>query len=172
MDFECDIQSKYDFSASTVTYLSNKFPNADVRFYGVDSNGNMVDWDSASVTSHLDIYMLINNVRYACELKERWGKYHSTYYGEPDNEGWIYNIEKDNFLKQAAENGDIPLYVNLYPDDKIRIWNINKITDADLGRVEKYIHKYTVKDSPRLLQKRYTLMNDTGIIIDRIRADV
>jgi len=43
------------------------------------------------------------------------------------------------------------------------VWNINKIDSKNLPIVEKEIHKYTVKQSPKIKQTRYTLTNAQAV---------
>ena len=168
-DFRCDEQSKLDFTNSTKPYISTHYPQWVVSFYGVDKNGDAVPMADSFEQSHLDLYIKCTNknsgtnVTYAAELKERWKPYTSTSYGGEGQEGWIYNIEKDGWLNDAAKKGFTPLYVNLYEDGVIRVWNINKIDSENLPVVEKEIHKYTVKQSPKIKQTRYTLANAQAV---------
>ena len=125
--FSCDRQSKYDFTASTVNYIAEKYNNAVIVFKEFDKNGLLVDFDSpdSHQQSRTDLVMFINDYCYVVELKERWGKYTSNFYGkDEDEEGWMLNKDKVTELKRLSA---IPLYVNLYPDGVVRIWNLDKI---------------------------------------------
>lgn len=171
--FECDWQSKCDFTASTLAYWTSKYPDDELTFYSSDIDGNPVHFNSGNPQSHLDIFIVVEHkgkeLRYACELKERSYKYPSDYYGEEGKEGWMYNVEKDGFLKKSEKKGWIPLYVNLYPDKKIRVWNISKIDSY--GEVDKKIKRIEIYDfSERVKQHRLTLMNNQGKTYARIKG--
>jgi hypothetical protein len=166
--FSCDRQSKYDFTASTVTFL-NKWvgdnKKASVIFKEYDKNGNEIPFDdiNSNDKSRTDLIMYINGYRYVIELKERWGKYTSNFYGKDDDkEGWMLNIEKVTELNKIDA---IPLYVNLYPDGYVRIWNLNKI--SDFKTITKNIHKTTVMDSEIKKQDRYEVWNKDSLLIPR-----
>ena len=169
--FSCDRQSKYDFTASTVAFLSEWAKNKDllIVFKEEDKNGALVDFDSeiSNDKCRTDLVMFLNGYPYIIELKERWGKYNSTYYGkEGDKEGWMLNIDKYNVLKSKKDA--IPLYVNLYPDGQVRIWNINKIDE--LNTITKNIGTYTVMDSEKKEQDRYEVWNKDAVTIPRVRG--
>ena len=162
--FKCDRQSKYDFTASTVNYLESIYPNKEITlvFKELDEDGNLVNFGSKNVskTSSTDLVMFFNDIKYVIELKERWGKYHSTYYND-----WMLNIDK---VEALTESDGIPLYVNLYPDEKVRIWNLNKITDFQT--ITKDIHKTTVVESEIKRQDRYVVWNKNSKLIKRIKG--
>ena len=168
--FSCDRQSKYDYTASTVNYIQNAYSGQDITliFKEFDNEGNMVDFDSAdsSRTSRTDLIMYFNDYCYVIELKERWGKYISDYYGKDgDNEGWMLNIDKVDELKKINA---IPLYVNLYPDGVIRQWNLNKI--KEYTTITKNIHKTTVIESEVKKQDRYEVWNKDSKVFKRIKG--
>lgn len=172
--FQCDRQSKYDFSVSMSNYLFNEKGDVTVVFKEYDKQGNLVDFDSNDVDdkSRTDLVMFYStptstdDIRYNIELKERWGKYTSDYYGkDDDNEGWMLNIDKVNELKKLD---GIPLYINLYPDNKIRVWNLDKI--SDFNTITKNIHKTTVIPSDVKQQDRYEVWNRDSILIDRVKG--
>ena len=169
--FSCDRQSKYDFTASTVSFLSEWVGDKDckVMFMEQDKNGNLVEFDSADSyeKSRTDLYMFFNGHKYVIELKERWGKYTSNYYGnEGDENGWFLNIEKYEVLKKLDA---IPLFVNLFPDGIVRIWNLNKIDG--FKAVTKNIHQTTVTNSKLIEQQRYELWNKDATTIKRIKGE-
>ena len=175
LNFNCDRQAKNDFTASTYDYLTSNFPQfTGISYFEADEDGDLVpygDW-RASDTARTDVYMALSSkntdITYACELKERWGSYTSTYYGEPGGEGWIYNIEKDESLQKEEERGFVPLFANLYPDDKITIWRIDNVDRTDI--ITKDIKKVNIDpNSPRIPQKRLQLWNKDGKTIRRIR---
>lgn len=175
--FECDRQAKYDFTASTVSYIAEKYSGqtVSVEFYEFNSKNQFIEFDSKSAydKSRLDIGMKFTKSGiphyYVFELKERWGEYVSYKYGEEDKEGWMYNQPKDSVLKKAKGYGMIPCYVNLYPDEVVRCWNIGKI--KEFGHITKTYNKYNVVESEVMKQDRLTLMNDQGVAFKRIRGE-
>lgn len=176
LNFNCDRQAKNDFTASTYDYLTKTFPEwTGITYYEADDDGDLVpygDW-RASTTARTDVYMELSStmrdIMYACELKERWGRYTSTYYGEEGGEGWILNIEKDDSLEEERNKGYIPLYVNLYPDNKLTIWRIDNVDRNDV--ITKEIRKINIDpNSKRIPQQRLQLWNRDGKMIERIRG--
>ena len=176
LDFGCDRPSKNDFTASTYDYLTKTHPEwTGITYYEADDDGDLVpfgDW-RASTTARTDVYMHLSSTKrdimYACELKERLGKYISTYYGEPGGEGWILNIEKDDSLEAERLKGYVPLYVNLYPDNKITIWRIDNVDRTDI--ITKDIRKVNIDpNSKRISQQRLQVWNKDGKTIERIRG--
>lgn len=170
--FSCDKQSKYDFTASTVSFLSQWAGDKKIEivFKEQDKDGCLVPFDSVDSydKSRTDLIMYFNGYPYVIELKERWGKYTSDFYGkEGDNEGWMLNIDKVTELEKV--NNAIPLYVNLYPDGVVRIWNLNKISDYQT--IIKNIHKTTVLESEAKLQERYELWNKDSTTIPRLKGE-
>lgn len=169
--FNCDRPSKYSFTASTVNYLSSTVKDKDITvvFKEFDDNGNLVEFDSpdASTTSRSDLVMFYNDVPYIVELKERWGRYTSTAYGEEGSEGWMLNVDKQ--IELTKQNWAIPLYVNLFPDGVIRAWNLNRI--GDYTTVTKGIHKTTVMESERITQTRYEVWNKDSKTYKRIEGE-
>ena len=166
--YKCDRQSKYDFTASTVNFIQDwaGTKNVTIRFMEFDKNGNLVEFDATNSDSQsrTDLIMLYNGVKYVIELKERWGKYASDYYGKDDDEeGWMLNIDKVTELKKIDDA--IPLYVNLFPDGMVRVWNLNKITEYQT--ITKNIHRATVEYSEIKKQDRYELWNKDSICIPR-----
>lgn len=175
-NFNCDRPAKNDFTASTYDYLTKHFPQyTGISYYEADDDGDLVpygDW-RASSTAHTDLYMELSStartIMYAIELKERWGRYISTYYGEEGQEGWVYNYEKDGWLMDEAEKGCIPLFCNEYPDNKMTIWNILKVDKSH--SIQKSIKKVNIDpNSERRVQDRIQLWNKDGITIERIRG--
>jgi hypothetical protein len=175
LNFNCDRPAKCDFTASTTDYVTVYYPQfTGITYYEADDDGDLVPFGDlrASSTAHIDVYMELSSdstdITYAIELKERWGKYTSTYYGEEGGEGWVYNIEKDDWLLKEKDNGRIPLFANLYPDDKITIWRIDNVDRTDI--IEKPIKRVNIDpDSQRVTQKRLQLWNKDGKTIRRIR---
>lgn len=171
--FKCDRQSKYDFTATTVNYLSKINKPIKVIFKEFDKKGNIVDFDSPDSYEQspidLKMYMEIDgkNIEYNVELKERWNKYNSNYYGkENDSEGWVLNIDKVQAFNKL--NG-IPLYVNLYPDKIVRIWNLDKINS--FNTITKYIADQTVKKSKKSDKDRYEVWNKDSKVLIRYKGN-
>ena len=169
--YSCDRQSKYDFTASTVSYLCAAYGDKvkSIIFKEFDKYNNLVEFDSkyASTTSRSDLVMYYNGKPYIIELKERWGIYTSNFYGkEDDEEGWMLNIPKKEEL--LGQNWAIPLYVNLYPDNVIRLWNLNKI--EEYNTINKVINEKTVEESQKKLQDRYEVWNKDSKVIQRIKG--
>lgn len=172
--FKCDRQSKYDFTASVVNYIYNDLGKNDatISFKEYDKEGNLVDFDSNVVDDkcRTDLVMFYStsttDARYEIELKERWNQYTSDYYGkEGDKEGWMLNIDK---VEELNKKEGIPLYVNLYPNGAIRVWNLSKL--KDFQTITKPIHKTTVVASEIKVQNRYEVWNSDSIKIDRIKG--
>lgn len=176
--FTCDETSKKEFINATTKYWEENAPQFSLQWYGVNNNEGTTDFTlvqlgKESDESRLDLGMTASyegiTITYIFELKER--NYTSEEYGaKPNGEGWFFNIEKSDVLKKAASKGFVPIYVNLYPDDIIRIWNINKVTRERNGVFEtitKPINKYYVKESEKILQNRYHLMNNEGVTYKR-----
>jgi hypothetical protein len=180
--FECDKESKEQFINSTNAYWAQQAPQFELKWYGVNTtlseDNEIVDYTLTDLgkedsTSRLDLAMVASfngvDIPYIFELKERSWRYPSDRYGNEGQEGWMYNMEKDSVLRLAKEKNFIPIYVNLYPDNLIRVWNIGKISKTELPVIEKPIKKQTViEDSPRVEQKRYTLANNQGITYTRL----
>lgn len=171
--FKCDRQSKYDFTATTVNHLSKINKPIKVIFKEFDKKGNIVDFDSPDSYEQspidLKMYMEIDgkNIEYNVELKERWNKYNSNYYGkENDSEGWVLNIDKVQAFNKL--NG-IPLYVNLYPDKIVRIWNLDKINS--FNTITKYIADQTVKKSKKSDKDRYEVWNKDSKVLMRYKGN-
>lgn len=169
--FSCDRQSKYDFTASTINRLIQTMGDElkRVEFYEYDNNGNLVEFDSDKVNDQCrtDLTYFVNGVRVDAELKERWGKYHSNYYGkEGDKEGWMLEIDKK---EQVLNKDGIAQYVNLYPDGVIRIWNLRKI--ENFNTINKDRHRTTVKESEIINKDSYEVWNKDSKVIPRIKGE-
>jgi hypothetical protein len=167
--YECDRQSKYDFTASTVSYLCETYGEKvkSIIFKEFDVHGNLIEFDSiySDSKSRSDLVMFYNNTPYLIELKERWGGYHSNWCGkEGDKEGWFLNIPKKEQL--LNQNWAIPLFVNLYPDNVVRLWNLRKINDYHT--LTKIIGNSNVEDKGERMQDRYDVWNKDSTCIKRI----
>lgn len=173
-NFNCDRQSKFDYTASTINFLliamGSKLKT--VEFYEYDKDGNLVEFNSDKVDdkSRTDIVIIINkSSRVNAELKERWQpKYnHLTYGKEGDKEGWMLNIDKaEELLKKEG----LPLYVNLFQDGWIRSWDLSKIPDFKDTTMTKNIAKTTVIKSEKISQSRYQVWNKDCKLYERIKG--
>ena len=176
LDFNCDRKAKNDFTASTYSYFTTHYPQyTAITYYEADKWGNLIPYGDprAYEQAHIDTYIKLESsartITYSVELKERWGRYISTYYGEEGQEGWVYNYEKDGWLMDEVEKGRIPLFCNEYPDDKMTIWNILKVDKSH--NIRKAIKKVNIDpNSERKVQDRIQLWNKDGITIERIRT--
>ena len=78
----------------------------------------------------------------------------------------MLNIDKEEELKNNKNY--IPLYVNLYPDNVVRTWNLNNI--QHYSTITKDICKTTVVESEKKTQNRYELWNKDGKSFERIKG--
>lgn len=176
--FEIDWQSKCDYTASTYSYASRRPYFSSITFYERDENDTMVPFgsDRAYTQSHTDITTVYTttyggSIDIYNELKERKGKYtHNSHYVTASTEGEIMEPYKVECFRPMIAEGKQVRWVVLYPDDKIRIWNLNKIDIDDLPRKPIKKHRYTVKDSGYIIENEYLLPADKSIIIDRIKG--
>lgn len=169
LDFNCDRQAKNDFTASTKAYLEEEGCPYGLKFWEESITGELVPYgdENASSTAHMDLYMdFVTSAwtrRYAVELKERI-KYDSEAF-----DLWFYNIPKDRWLQAAKDAGCIPLFVNLYPDGKIDIWNLSKVESE--GSVTVPIKKVNIDpNSPKVEQERLLLPSDKAKRIRRVKG--
>lgn len=173
MDFNCDRPSKDVFTATTyhlITANTKYSAYTSVTYYERDEAGNFVPYGQGKENEqdHIDIFLILkskdNILKIAIELKERWGKYVSDYYGkEGDKEGWVLNIPKNYWLMEMAKDGWIPWYSNIYPDGMLRIWNLKNIILTEDTLTELPIKKVNIDpDSPRIMQTRQQLWNRQG----------
>lgn len=175
MGFDCDRQAKNDFTASTYAYLTMMYPKYNVKYFEADADGDLVPYGTwqASLTAPLDVYIELYNdttdIVYSVEIKERWGNYTSTSYGNPGQEGWMYNPPKDEKLQRERKEGRIPLFCNLYPDGLLTIWRVDNVNREDI--LLKDIRKINIDPNSRTCkQKRYQLWNKDGKTIKRIKG--
>lgn len=163
-----DAQAKADFTASTVAYAISHGHTEEFKFYEEDNYHNLVPFGDprASVHSRLDVYFKYGLTDYAAELKDRL-KYSSTRFLAA-----YMNEEKIQPILDKIGEGYIVLWVELYNDGKVRIWNLNYIQNT-IGlrnlnyEVSLIKEKEIDPDSPKHLQKRYLLPHELGILIDR-----
>lgn len=177
--FEIDWQSKCDYTASTYSYASGRTYFSSMTFYERNKEGDNVPFgsDSAYTQSHTDVTVVYattygESKEIYNELKERKGKYtHNSYWVTASTEGEIMEPYKvECFRPMIAECKQVR-WVVLYPDSKIRIWNLNKIDIDNLPRKPITKHKYTIDPNSELItENEYLLPADESIIIDRIRG--
>ena len=182
LSYDCDIPSKYMTTATCESYFVTTHSHWTGRTYWERTvAGDLVPFGSPGVnrTDRLDIFIRLENgvkvLWCACEIKERWGEYVSDYYGKPgQEEGWFFNPDKDSVLREYGKKGFMPLYINLYPDGKTRIWNlwkVNKRYNIKNTLTQSNIKKRIIDpNSERVLQDRYQLWNDWGVTLDTIRG--
>ncbi len=182
LSYDCDISSKYATTATCEYYFNTTNSTWTGRTYWERTEaGELVPFGSDNVnrTDRLDIFIRLENGKKvlwcAVEIKERWNNYVSDYYGkEGQDKGWFLNIEKDSVLKEYANKGFCPLYINLYPDNKTRVWNlwkVNNIAKLEDTKTSNYIKKQNINpDSKRVLQDRYQLWNSWGVTLPTIRG--
>lgn len=153
--FTADRQAKCDFTASTIYHLEHTGHRAPVSFYEENAYGTLVPFGNpdASPYAHIDVYMQYGKAWYAIELKERTGYDSNSPYIIAS--GTYYNYEKDEALKEAQEKGYIPLFVDLYSDGVIRVWNVSKVNVEELPVAHKKIKRYScIASSPKEEQDR------------------
>ena len=190
---KADRDSKNDYTASTYSYFSTSCPQiTEVTYYEKDRYGNLVPYGSplAFSSSYLDVYIKLKfkngKVAWiASELKERhynrlkfkkygikeW--YNSDTYGDRNTgkkEGWMLENGKDYHLDGAVEKGYNPWYVNLYPDNKIRIWDMR--TADKSNKITNTTQEITIDpDSGYVTRERIELWNDDAIMtIPRLKG--
>ena len=170
LNFNCDRPTKDDFTASTIVYLRSKGYKKAVGFYEEDGIGHLVPYGSpcASTTARVDIYMLYGDKMYAIEIK---GRSFRSDYPQIVASGSFYNYEKDDVLQNRKDLGYIPLFVDLYTDGVIRVWNMAKIALSGLQTTEKMIKTTTIDPNARKRsQKRALLPISAATEIKRITS--
>lgn len=169
-NFRCDNNSKWDFSASTLSHILTAFTSiVNVKMYELGSNNERVEFGKGKTEATTDIIadFYFNNgsvVSYICELKER------DYPSDKFSNGWILECDKERSLMTMAKEGYIPLYVNLFPDDKVIIWNLNRV-NYKRDNISIWAEKKTKSITPKTTHRGYGLKNKDGIIIERVRVD-
>lgn len=165
--FSCDRQAKEDFTASTLNYFSG---NPSLSFFECDNDNNLVPFNSnsASTTSRMDVTIVYSGdnhcLSWRVELKER--QHPSSTYTEV-----FINPEKVEEINRMKASGENCLWCELYTDDKIAIWNLNKIDLLSLPTVTKPIPRYTVYNSEKIMQTRYLLAASAATVYHRRRND-
>lgn len=165
---KADAKAKADFTATTAYNLIIRGYMKQPKFFEEDEYHNLVPFGDqrASVHSRLDVYFKYGLTDYAAELKDRL-KYSSTRFLAA-----YMNEEKIQPILDKIGEGYIVLWVELYNDGKVRIWNLNYIQNT-IGlrnlnyEVSLIKEKEIDPDSPKHLQKRYLLPHELGILIDR-----
>ena len=170
LDFSCDRQAKNDFTASTDAYDKEEAYPGTFQFFEMDDNGNLVPFGSSavSITSHYDIWgnyiTSAGTQKYVFELKER--HHLSTRYTTA-----FINEEKWPEFLPYIEKGWKAIWVELYTDDTIRVWDLTKVDFTQLPLSKRWIKKTTVDpNSPKVLQLRREIPMEWGKIIRRIKG--
>ncbi len=158
--FRCDEHTKVEYS----NFIKAKF-----------RGWNLVIQTPYDERSPFDMYLTAYTdytaYTYAFELKERDWRYPSDKYGTQGNRGgWILEDHKiENFHKAEAAGYQV-IYVNLYPDNVIRNWNITKAPEGALehrGGVRTY-NLHTVDDEGGKYNKaKVEIFNDWAKDYDR-----
>ena len=145
--FSCDWETKQEF-VSLIKVLFKDF-NLTID----------IPYDPYSpVDVYFTAYTDTRTVTYACELKERWD-YDSTSYGADGQQGWVIEDWKKEVLEEKKAEGYNPIYVNLYKDGIIRIWNLNDVKDFGTTGVKNW-RRHTVDDEGGTYRKsKLTLFN-------------
>ena len=176
-DFDCDRQAKRDFTASTVSYWKEKGKDTSrLAFWEKTKAGTLVPFDSpdADRESRLDVYICYSAVTdgrldavlwWSAELKERSYPSTANFF---ITGGSYLNTEKIEAMKEEPDYAHI--WVELYSDGKIRLWNLTHIDIGELPEVWSGIKRYTVKNGPRIRQKRRLLPISKAIEIKRERG--
>lgn len=124
------------------------------------------DYIFPTVTDYpVDIYFTattINNreIPYVGEIKER-----EYPLADPKNKitYWMLELKKLNDLKN--EKNHIPLYINFFPNNRILVWNLNKIDFSKLEIKEMLLEKNTLEDNGKVMKKFYDLPSDKATLI-------
>lgn len=124
------------------------------------------DYIFPTVTDYpVDIYFTattINNreIPYVGEIKER-----EYPLADPKNKitYWMLELKKLNDLKN--EKNHIPLYINFFPNNRILVWNLNKIDFSKLEIKEMLLEKNTLEDNGKVMKKFYDLPSDWATLI-------
>lgn len=124
------------------------------------------DYIYPTVTDYpVDIYFTattINNreVPYVGEIKERLYPL-----ADPKNKitYWMLELKKINDLKN--EKSHIPLYINFFPNNRILVWNLNKIDFSKMEIKEMLLEKNTLEDNGKVMKKFYDLPSDWATLI-------
>ena len=122
-------------------------------------------------SGYIDIYITATtatntSITYAIEAKDRDMPH--TKYAE---EGYILEDWKKKKLEEASKQGYRPLYINTFTDNKMIVWNLNKIDYSKCGETgERIFHKTTVMKSNNDLYKKnkITLKNSQAVWIGDI----
>ena len=152
--FECDESTKAEFS----NFIKAVFSACTC----------LVIQTPADPQSPIDMYLTAStesgSFTYAFELKERQYPYLSDRYGcEGQDDGWVLEDWKIKNFKDAEAAGYQAVYVNFYPDDIIRIWNLSKAPEGALERRggNRTYHRHTVDDEGGTYSKaKVELFND------------
>ena len=188
-----DRDSKNDFTASTYTYFTAYCPNIkEVTYYETDRYGKLVPYGSPQAfnSSFLDVYIKLKFINgkvawIVAELKERkynryiYAKfgiiepYNSDTYGDRNTgkrEPWMLEKGKDYHLDGALEKGLNPWYVNIYPDNVIRIWDMRTADKSSI--ITKTNKAVTIDtDSQLVTKERIGLWNEDAIMtIPRLKG--
>lgn len=176
--FACDRQAKADVTASTLNFFVKRFgiPQKNIKFYEYDCYGIPVPFGDprGDIHSRSDILMVISfwgyELKFPIEIKERSFD-HMCHFTTAVTEGAILEVNKKEEAERIMKEVGFPyLWIELYTDGKLRLWNLAKINLDSLPLTPKTKNRYTVYDSDKVTQDVYLLPADKSIIIDRIEG--
>lgn len=170
LNFDCDRPAKNDFTASTIAFCKTLNSFSAAVFYETDKYQNLVPYGDprAKIEAHYDIWMdYITSAwtqRYVFELKERGHNSNSFSTAFINEEKWPAFIP-------LRESGIIPMWVELYEDGLIRIWNLKDVDFTSLPLTQKWIKKINIDpNSKKQLQWRREISMQSGMTISRINT--
>ena len=106
-----------------------------------------------------------HNTQFTCEIKKRnFESYHKYALA-----GLILEKKKyDKLLEKANVNGTEALYINLFTDNKVFIWNLSELTDNnyDFGWHGMKMNKATFRSKWDKVEKEVALLKEDIIIND------
>lgn len=115
--------------------------------------------------NRVDIYFTattINNkeVAYVGEIKER--KYPLS---NPDNKVtyWMLQFDKLEELKKNKEHR--PLYINIFSNNIILVWDLNKLDFSKIEKKEMELNKTTLENTGKKIKIYYDLPSDQATLI-------
>ena len=178
LNFDCDRPAKNDFTATTYNLATGLTNYGSIEYYEgkkkcVESPDDLVPYGSldANEKSHYDIWMKYttndgSRIWYVFELKERNNP--SDYYPTA-----FINEEKWPEFVTYRDKGIIPCWVELYTDNKIRIWNLRTTDFCHLKCSMRFIKQINIDpDSPKKMQIRREIPMEWGNLLERLNGNV
>ena len=104
-----------------------------------------------------------HNLKYTCEIKKRnFESYHK--YAK---EGLIIEKKKyDKLLEKSKNNNTEALYINLFTDNKVFIWNLSKLTNENynFNWHNMKMNKATFRSKWNKIEKEIALLKEDIIL--------